>query len=232
METVQKLIGCKTMHRFVAAMLLCFIGFSGCASEPTKQDFDASIRAANSVLARFENDPAASALHGKLKAAKAILIVSAGLDRGVALARADSSQTWSTPAIYRVTHLMAAGRAMGGSGFTAGKPNLDLIVLAMTDKALNWMKSPKLPGQDDMVVMAMTGDSGEREYGKADMLLFSKEDAVRSQRFFGEIFVSVDKVANQSLYGKPLSLAEIFSIKSAPNSDAASLQKTVVTATQ
>ncbi len=219
----------KKIVHIVVMLLLGSVTLFSCASQPSKSDFDASARAAKDVLSRFEADPGMETLRGKLTNAKAIMIVSQGVGRCVALARIGSARGWSAPAFYRVSRLEAAGR-IGGSGLTASKPDLDLIVLAMTDKALNWLKSPKVPGQGGLVAMPVTPGSSDRELSKADMLVFSSGKAAHALNLFIDIFVSVDKAANQSYYGKPLPPAEILTMESATDPEAASLQQAVAAA--
>jgi SH3 domain-containing YSC84-like protein 1 len=226
----------KTIFRILALVLLCSTGFAGCASAPAKKELDASVRAAESVLAGFQDDQVKEALRDRLKKAKAIMIVSPGVDRGVVLARKEPAQEWSGPAFYHVTRIEAAGGASGGAGFTAGKQNIELIALAMTDKALAWFMSPQLPGASGMTFLHVPSASGGG--GRpTDMVLFTRTEAsgragnAGITNFDGTI-VSPDKAGNQSYYGRPATPAEILIMQSVTSPDAASLQEAVAAAAQ
>lgn len=220
----------KTIFRVLAVTLLCSTVFAGCASGPAKNDLDASVRAAQSVLAKFQSDPTKEVLRDRLKEAKAILIVSPGEDRGVVLARQENDQGWSSPAFYRVTRL-EAGRGATAAGFSAGEQDLEMIAFAMTDKALAWFMAPQLPGTGALTVSHATGTSGGGN-GAADMVLLTRTDAGgRTGRSgdsnFAGTYVSIDKAGNQSYYGHPATPAEILNMQSVASPDAASLQKAV-----
>ena len=201
------------------------------ASAPSQKNLDSTIRSAQNVLANLESDPTQSALRARLKDAKAVLILSPGLDRGVVLAHAASDQAWSVPAFYRVSQLVASGRGGGGAGFTAGKQELELVALAMTDRAFEWLKSTKAPGTSNMVIRRAAAANGQED-GNVDVWLFSRSDTVNAVKRFREIFAVFDKEGNQSYYGKALLPAEIFSMQSAPTADATSLQKAIAAAAQ
>jgi lipid-binding SYLF domain-containing protein len=227
--------GMGNIFRTLAMALLCSGGVIGCASTTPKSELDVSVRAAESVLAGFQGDPAKELLRDKLKEAKAILIVSPGVDRGVVLARKEYDGKWSSPAFYRITKVEASGGASGGAGFTAGKQDIELIALAMTDKALDWFMSPQLPGKSSMSILrAGAGTSGG---GRADVVLFLKPEADGRRVHIeganiGGAFVSFDKAGNQSYYGRPATPAEILILQSLTNPDAAALQKAVAEAAQ
>lgn len=223
----------KAIFRVFTVTLLCSV-LAACASGPPRRDLDASVLAAQNLLAKFQNDPENEVLRDKLKEAKAILIVNPGIDRGVVLARKDDNQEWCGPAFYRITRMEAAGGGTGGAGFTAGRQDLELIALAMTDKALAWFMSPQLPGTSDMTFLPVTGtSSGGR--GTADIVLFTRPEArKRISHFDGSnfdgAFVTIDQAGNQSYYGRPATPSEILIIQSVTSPNASSIQKAVAEA--
>lgn len=220
-----------TIFRIVAMLMLWVSATANGASAPSQKNLDSTIRSAQNVVASLEGDPMQSALRARLKEAKAILILSPGLDRGVVMAHAAPDQAWSAPAFYRVSRLVASGRA-GGAGFTAGKQELELIALAMTDRAFEWLNAPKAPGTSNMVIRHAEAVTTGQEGSNVDVWLFSRSNAADALKRFREIFAVFDKEGNQSYYGKALSAAEIFSMQNAPTTEATSLQKAVTAVAQ
>lgn len=227
LETIFRRVG--WMMIFISAAL------TGCASGPPQRDLQSSIRAAEATLAKFQDDPEMASLRKNMKDAKAILIVSPHVARGVALSRDAAMQEWSAPAFYQVARIEAAGGTggrLGGGGFAVGQQNLELIVLAMTDRALEWFLSPHLPGTGDLNVVAGGGaaaTSGSGTSGTADMMMFflSNMKDVKGSDSLRNIVVSIDKAGNQSYYGSPVTPADILVKRSVSNPDAESLQKAV-----
>jgi hypothetical protein len=102
----------------------------------------------------------------------------------------------------------------------------------MTDRAFEWLKSPKAPGTSHMTIKHAAAATTGQESGNVDVWLFSKSDTADAVKRFREIFAVFDKEGNQSYYGKALPPAEIFSMRSAPTADATSLQKAIAAAAQ
>lgn len=222
----------ETMLRIIGITLAGAIGCAGCASGPPPRDVDVSVRAAQLTFAKVQEDSGKAALHDSLARAKAILIVSPGISRAVALARSDGTQGWSGPAFYNVTMLDAMGGPVGGAGLSAGQQSLELVALAMSDKALAWFMAPPLPATSDMAVYTATGASGYAGRGadEADMLVFATQEGARGVARFGSPLISIDKAANQSYYGRPVTPADILVTQSVSNPSAAPLQKAVAAA--
>lgn len=221
----------NSMSRIIALALLCASAFAGCSSAPPKSELDASVSAAQNVLARFEADPVNAELRDRLRDAKAVLIVSPGMARGVVLARRNG-QGWSGPAFYYVTRLEAAGGGTGGAGFTAGKQDLEMIAVAMTDKAMAWFMSPRLPGESGLALLSMPNTSGGG--GRpADMVLFNRtETGKRAATFDNTTLVSIDRAGNQTYYGRDATPSDILVTQSvtSPSPGAVSLQKAMAAA--
>lgn len=222
----------KTMAGMLAVAFLCM---TGCASEPASGKLDASVQAARQVLAGFRNDPMKEALRDGLRKARAILIVSPGVDRGVVLVRGNE-QEWRGPVFYRITRLETAGGTTGGTGFTVGKQDLELIALAMTDKGVAWFMSPRLPGQSGLNVWHATHASGGSRKA-ADMVLFTRSASGNPTGRVARIdlnstIISIDKEGNQAYYGRPVTPAEILSMQNAASPDAVSLRDAVASAAQ
>lgn len=223
------------ISRHAGAVVICLsIALAGCASGPPQRDLQSTVHAAEATLARFQNDPAMESLRENMKDAKAILIVSPHVGRAVALFRDAATQEWSGPAFYQVVRIQAAGGRLGGGGFSVGEQNLELVALAMTDKALEWFLSPQLPGISDMHVVAggaTSATSGRGASGTADMMVFASSQMKQDKRIgpLDNTVVSIDKAGNQSYYGSPVTPADILVRRSVSNPDAKPLQKAVAT---
>lgn len=225
-----------TISHGTGTMLVCLsIALTGCASAPPQSNVQSSVRAAEATLAGFQSDPEKESLRKNLKEAKAILIVSPHIARGVVLSRDAATQEWSAPAFYQVVRIEAAGGTggrIGGAGITAGEQNLELIALAMTDKALQWFLSPQVPGTGDMNVVAggsKMATSGGGVSGTVDMVVFASSKMKEAKRIgsLANTIVSIDKAGNQSYYGSPVTPADILVKRSVSNPDAESLQQAV-----
>lgn len=215
----------SVISRTVGVAVACLsLWFSACSSAPRSPDPQAAVNEAESSLAGIQNDPEMKSLRDSMREAKAVVIVMPGNPRAVALARDDGKQAWYGPAFYTVTRVEAGGRGAGPFGFTAGEQNLDLLVLAMTSKAVNWLLSPTLPGKGELNIAA--GGPGSTR-GAADMVVFDRSKASGGgSNLEGTIF-SIDQAANQRYYGKPVTPDDILVRHSVSNPAAASLRKTV-----
>lgn len=226
----------ETIFRRVEWILIFLsAALAGCASGPPQRDLQSSVRAAEATLAKFQNDPEMASLRENMKDAKAILIVSPRVARGVVLTRGKGTQSWSGPAFYQVARIEATGGTggrIGGGGFAVGEQNLELIALAMTDKALEWLLAPQLPGMAGMNVAAASGPaatSGGGTSRTADVVIFvpSKLKDAEEIGSLRNTIVSIDKAGNQSYYGSPVTPADILVKRSVSNPDAEPLQKAV-----
>jgi lipid-binding SYLF domain-containing protein len=220
----------KTIGSILAVAALCCFGFVGCGSAPPLREMDASISAAQSLLASFQTEPTKNLLREKLRDAKAVLIIIPGMSRGVALTQNEIMHEWRGPAFYYITREQAAGGSSSGAGFSAGKQDLELVVLAMTDKALSWLMSPKPPETAGMKFLQAGDMLGSGGQGSADMILFAKGDPGKRVHDLGSTVVSIDKAGNQAYYGHLMTPAEIFASRNVDRADAVSLQKSVMAA--
>lgn len=207
------------------------VALAGCAAGPRQESLQSSVQAAQGTLAKFQGDPLIEPLLRKnMKEAKAVLIVTPRVMRGVVLTREGGTQKWSGPAFYQVTNIAAAGgRAAGGMGFTTGEQDLELVGLAMNDKALNWLLAPTVPGSGGVSLAEVRGN----ERPSADMLLFSASQVVRNGARVGQLshtILSIDKAANQSYYGRAATPADILIKHSVSNPNAEPLRKSVAAA--
>jgi lipid-binding SYLF domain-containing protein len=226
-----------TMRHVIGISLLCTIGLLGCAaSGPPQRVVDDNIRAAQDTFSKVQADSAGADFHESLKKAKAVLIITPGNNRAVALARSNNAQGWSSPAFYNVT-MLGTGARTGTMGFSKVPNTLQLVALAMSDKAVAAFVKPRLPGTDDLTVYTVSGTmtGGSRRLAanaaEADLLVYTTRqgagDLAKSMAEFGSPLISIDVAANQSYYGRPVTTADILMSQTVSNPSAAALQKTV-----
>lgn len=230
--TILEAIMFEAMSRILG---MTFIGLStaltACAAGPHPGNVQDSVSAAQGTLESLQNDPMIGPpLKANLKNAKAILIATPRVTRGVVLARGAGTQKWFGPAFYQLTNIAGAGGRSGGMGFTVGEQELELVAVAMNDKALNWLLAPTMPGSGGI---NMAEVSGNQRPPSADMLLFSRSQVVQDGKRVGQLshtVVSIDKAANESYYGRSVTPEDILVKHSVNNPNAESLQKAVAAA--
>jgi lipid-binding SYLF domain-containing protein len=211
--------------------LVSVLGLAGCATSGTvERDLDKTLDEAEATVYRMQSDPRRAVLQDNLKKAKAIVIFSRGDARGVALGRVAGKPGWSGPAFYNIVTLDAGSGKMGTAGLRAGKQNLELVVLAMNDKAMAWLFTPRLPGQHDLLVFPVTEASGRGPRNAVDVIVFAGKDSGDNAELAGGPIISIDSAANQSYYGRTAAPNDILRQSNANTPAAASLQKAVSTA--
>lgn len=211
------------LRGWLLVCLACLATLAGCASGPTHRELDASIRAAESTLSNVQETSRTEVLRAYLKRAKAVFIVSSGEPRAIALARSDAEDGWSGPAFYNITEISASGKAAGGSGFAAVRHRFELVALAMSDKAMDWLVAPRLPGKTDLNIIAAGALRG-RSAVEADLVVFATREGAREMAEFGTPLITVDRAANQSFYGHLVTPADILINQSVDNPEAVHLQ--------
>jgi len=210
--------------------LVSVVGLAGCATSGTAQrDVDKTLDDAEATVYKMQSDPRRVVLQDNLKKAKAIVIFSRGDARGVALGRIAGTPGWSGPAFYNIVTLDAGSGNMGTTGLRAGKQNLELVLLAMNDKAMAWLISPRLPGQHDLRVFPVTEASGRGPREAVDVIVFARKNSGENVEVTGGPIISIDSAANQSYYGRAAAPNDILKQRNDTNPAAAALQKAVST---
>jgi hypothetical protein len=87
-------------------------------------------------IVKMQGDSMQAILLDNMSNAKAIIIFSPRNERAVVLARAVDAQGSSGPAFYNIFTLDATSEPMGTTGLRAGKQNLEIGLLAMSDKPM------------------------------------------------------------------------------------------------
>jgi lipid-binding SYLF domain-containing protein len=166
-------------HSRRAALTLCVGALAGCASDSDRPvapaEPDALVADARTTLNNFLRDPDQTWIQENLDKAKAVLIapqiVKAGFifggSGGRAVLVAKDGRVWTGPAFYDL--------ATASVGFQAGVEVSELVMVVMTDKGLNSLRSSsfKIGG-------GSPGPVGAVPVGVADLISFSRAKGVCS----------------------------------------------------
>ena len=156
------------------------VTLAGCGTTPeTRSDTTQQMRTAQATLDDFRNDPDMRWFREHLKDAKAVIIsprvTQAGFVFGgsggeaLVLARNDTGR-WVGPAFYNI--------GAGSVGFQIGVDVSKVIVLVMTEKALNALLSPSFRLGGDASVAAGPVGAGAASSVTADMVSFARSKGV------------------------------------------------------
>jgi lipid-binding SYLF domain-containing protein len=184
---------------------------AACATPRTQEDTRETVKAAEAAFTRFVRDPDMRWMQENLPKAKGVMtcprILQAGFifggagGRCVVVARGASASGWSGPAFYKM--------GIGSVGFQAGVQESEMVVLVMTDKALNSLLATSFKLGGDVSIAAGPIGAGTGAPVTADMVSF-----VRSKGLYGGInidgsVITVDDNANQAFYGRPVTPVDI-----------------------
>jgi lipid-binding SYLF domain-containing protein len=220
----------------IRARLLSIIGavslvvsLAGCGTTPpTRTDTTQQVRAAQTVLDNFKNDPEMTWFRAHVKDARAILIspqvtragfvVGGSGGEAVALARGTGGR-WLGPAFYNM--------GAGSVGFMAGLDVSEVVVLVLTEKALNGLLSASFKLGGDASITAGPVGVGAAATVTTDMVSFARSKGVYAGVSLDGLVISPDSDANAAYYGKPASPVDIFVRGTVTNTTAAPLQKSL-----
>jgi SH3 domain-containing YSC84-like protein 1 len=218
-----------TMYRSGLAAIWISILLAGCASPKTQEEAKTTVNEAEATLAEFLRDPDMTWLQKNIPNAKAVLvspkILQAGFivggsgGNGVALARAGTPQAWHGPAFYKLS--------TGSVGFQAGAQSSEMVILVMSDKALNSLLSNSFKLGGDVSVAAGPIGAGAGTPINSDMVSF-----VRSKGLYGGLnldgtVISIDEEGNRNFYGRPASPVDILVKGSVTNPNGAPLARVI-----
>jgi lipid-binding SYLF domain-containing protein len=219
----------ETIFRRAGLVVMCAFLFAGCAATGTRDDAQASVRAAESTLSNFANDPQMTWMRSHLKDAKAVLvsprIIKAGLvfggsgGSGVLMVR--NGHQWVGPALYKL--------AGGSFGFQAGVEASEMVALVMTDKALNSLMATSFKVGGDASVAAGPVGIGASAPVTADILVFSRAKGLYGGLNIDGSVISTDDTGNASFYGRPATPVDILIKRNVTSPSAASIQRTAAT---
>lgn len=212
MQSRMGVIMCKARQAKKAlAIAWAAAALTACASNPTHDETQGRVRAAETTLRDFTRDPDMSWFRDHVGQAKALLIspriVQAGFIFGasggsaVVIARRRGGDGWSGPAFYHM--------GSGSVGLQAGAQESETVALIMTDKALNSLLSNSFKLGGDVSVAAGPVGVGAGAPVTADMIVY-----VRSKGLYGGVnlagtVIAVDDKGNQAYYGRPATPVDI-----------------------
>jgi len=206
--------------------LVCLASLlAACASPKTKSDARTRVQDAERTLASFQQDPGMKAFQQHMKDAKAVLvapdvlqagfIVGGAGGAGVVLAR--GGHGWNGPAFYKV--------ATGTLGLQAGAQSSEVVMLFMTQKAVDSLLSSSFKLGGDVSVSAGSADVNAATGITSDVITYARSKGLYAGLNLDGTSISVDEDGNKAFYGKPASAVDILVKRSVSSPDAMSLQR-------
>ncbi len=217
-----------THQNILRLAVLAFAGvLAACATPDTKQTSEEELKAAQTTLTNFQNDPEMRWFRDNLKNARAIIIAPrvtrggfiVGGSGGIAvvLARDGKSGRWAGPAFYNM--------GTASIGFLAGVDRSEIVMLVRTDKAMDALLSSSFKlGGDASVAVGPVG-AGTASTVNADIVSYIRSKGAYAGASVDGAVISPDANANTAYYGKPASPADILVRQSVTNPSSAPLQQ-------
>ena len=189
-----------------------FTGLAGCASNPdTRAGTEQELRSVNVTLSNFQRDPDMTWFRDHLRDARAIIIspsiTRAGFVFGgkggeaVVLVRDGASGQWVGPAFYNM--------GAGSVGFQIGVDVSEVVMLVMTEKAVNALLSSSFKLGGDISVAAGPVGAGAGSNVMADVISFARAKGVYAGISLEGAVIAPDANANSAFYGRPASPVDI-----------------------
>ena len=215
-------------QQFLAlAGLAVALMLAGCATPETRQSTEQQLRNAETTLTHFQNDPNMSWFREHLGKARGVVIspsiTRAGFIFGgsggdaVVLARDGKTGRWAGPAFYNM--------GTASVGFLAGVDVSEVVILILTEKALDALMSRSVKLGGDASVSAGPVGVGTSSTVSTDMVAFSRSKGVFAGLSLDGAVISADTDANAAYYGAPASPADILVRHSVSNPSSATLQQ-------
>lgn len=213
------------------AMLTSLLIVAGCGTTPaTRTDTTELVHVAQTTLERFYNDPQMHWLRAHLGQARAV-VISPRMTRaafffggagGEALVLArDRGGRWAGPAFYNL--------GAGTVGVQFGVEVSEVVMLVMSDKALDALLSRSFKLGGDVSVAAGPVGVGKAATVGADMISFARSKGAYVGIGLDGALIAPDEAANHAFYGRPASPADILVRGSVDSRAAAPLQQTLRT---
>ena len=215
-------------HAFSFLFMLTLI-LGGCATPDTRQSAQQQLSAAQTTLVNFQNDPNMTWFRNNVRNARAVLIAPRVTRGGfifggsggdaVLLARDTQSGRWAGPAFYNM--------GTASVGFQAGVDVSEIVVLVMTEKALDALLSKSMKVGGDASIAAGPVGTGAASTVTADMISFSRAKGVFAGLAIDGAVISPDNDANSAYYGSAVSPADILIRRTVSNPSSAPLQQSL-----
>jgi lipid-binding SYLF domain-containing protein len=177
-----------------------------CATSSEQSGASRELQAARATMDKANALPQVTELRRRLSGARALLVVSPGAG-GVAMARVPDKAELSAPAFYGVTQVNAA-TGSGGTGFSRAPQKLEVVAAFISERSMDWLRSPTIPGQAGLRVAAAGATQAQRDL--ADVVVLDLKSPTATQVDFDVALLTIDAKANRAFYGAPLAPTEIF----------------------
>jgi SH3 domain-containing YSC84-like protein 1 len=186
------------------------------------------LQRSQATLEEFRGDPQMAGFRERLKDAKGVviaprvgrggLIFAGSGGEAVALVR-NARGDWSSPAFYKI--------ASGSVGLQAGGDVSEVVMLLMTERAVNALLNPKFDlGADASVAAGPVGRGTARDM-TADVLSYAKARGAYAGVSVGGAYIQPDAAANEAYYGQRVSPTDILVRRNVSNPESASLQRSL-----
>ena len=191
------------------------------------------LQRAQATLEQFRADPQMAGFRERLKDAKGVVIaprvgrggfiVGGSGGEAVALVREPNGE-WSNPAFYKI--------ASGSVGLQIGADVSEIVMLLMTDRAVNGLLNPKFDfGADASVAAGPMGRGTQRDI-TADVLSYAKSRGAYAGLSVGGAYIQPDAAANEAYYGKPATPTDILVRRNVERPDSAAILQRSLTRLQ
>ena len=191
--------------------------------EPTPQE--QTVKEAEKLILSFDADPELDWFRTNVKNAYGLLIIpeyyaaglviSVGGGNGVLTIQDRNTQEWSQPAFYSAGAL--------GAGATAGIQTSEIVVMIMSEKALEAFHKTKFDlGAAGNVTIGKVG-GGVAEDAKAELVVYSRSKGLYVSLNLASVTIAVHDDYNKAYYGKDVAPKAILS-NEVTNSYSADLQ--------
>lgn len=201
------------------------LGLAACASQPTRDETQAQVDAAQATLANFVRDPDMTWFREHVGSAKAVLIspqiVQAGFivggSGGSAVLISRDGESWAGPAFYRI--------AAGSVGLQAGAQASEMVALIMSEKGVNSLLSTSFKLGGDVSVAAGPVGAGTGAPINADMVVYTRSKGLYGGLNLDGTVISVDDGRNHAYYGRAATPVDILVSHSVSNPHGRSLAR-------
>lgn len=201
------------------------LGLAACASQPTRDETQAQVDAAQATLGNFVRDPDMHWFREHVGRAKAVLIspqiVQAGFivggSGGSAVLISRNGSGWNGPAFYRI--------AAGSIGLQAGAQASEMVALVLTEKGVNSLLSTSFKLGGDVSVAAGPVGAGAGAPINADMVVYTRSKGLYGGLNLDGTVISVDDGRNHAYYGRAATPVDILVTRSVSNPHGQSLSR-------
>ena len=215
---------------FIILFAIMALGLAAPArAADTAADAQEIVRRAGVTLDKFAADKDLPLFNEHLAEAKGILIIPQVLKAGyfwggsggtgVFLVRNEKSNEWSQPAFYFVGSVTF--------GFQIGAENAEVIMLAMSRKAVDSLLASSLKLGGDISVAVGPQGAGLKKIVTADFISYAKAKGLYAGLSFEGSMIKTGDELNKAYYGKEVRPIQILVEKEAVNPQSESLRRSL-----